>query len=139
MINDLLFVYGTLLIDDNQFALYLNGNSVLLGSGKIQGKLYDVGSYPALIIDRSGNYDVSGSICKLNDAAKALSVLDPYEGIGPDEGSPNLYERRLQPVNTANGEMLCWVYIYNQPVDGLKEITSGDYLAYLKTRQALGH
>jgi gamma-glutamylcyclotransferase (GGCT)/AIG2-like uncharacterized protein YtfP len=131
MINDLLFIYGTLLIADNEFAVYLNNNSVLISKGKIQGKLYDVGCYPALIIGDIGNYEVSGCICKLNDAEKVLAMLDPYEGIGPDEDAPNLYERLLQPVATADGDVLCWVYIYNQPVDGLKEIISGDYLSYL--------
>jgi gamma-glutamylcyclotransferase (GGCT)/AIG2-like uncharacterized protein YtfP len=131
MINDLLFVYGTLLIADNKFAAYLNSNSTLLGPAKIQGKLFDVGSYPALIIADTGNYEVVGSICKLNNAAEVLAVLDPYEGIGPEEDAPNLYERLLQPVNTADGDLLCWIYVYNQPIDGLTEIITGDYLGYI--------
>jgi len=44
--SDLLFIYGTLLKDDNEHAVYLKNNSTFYSAGKLKGKLYDIGEYP---------------------------------------------------------------------------------------------
>jgi len=132
MTNDLLFVYGTLLLADNEFANYLTAQSTYCCKGKIQAKLYDVGHYPALIIDTKGNYDVWGYVYRLHDADKVLKNLDRYEGYGEGEEEPYLYIRKALSVKTDEGMLTCWVYLYNWPINGLREIPSGDYLAYLK-------
>lgn len=133
MINDLLFVYGSLLNAGNEFGSYLNHNAAFIGKGNLKGRLYDVGEYPGAIIDNDNGYLVTGSICKLN-SSEALRVLDDYEGFGPDQEQPNLFIRKLLPVETSEGIINCWVYLYNLPADGLVEIKSGDYVAYLHDR-----
>lgn len=131
MLIDHLFVYGTLLSTDNEFAKYLNNNATLVSKGFITGQLYDIGEYPGAVVNETEGYPIHGSVCKLNNA-NALVVLDNYEGYGADQDQPNLFIRDLLPVDTAEGEINCWVYLYNLSVDGLTEIKSGDYKSYLK-------
>jgi gamma-glutamylcyclotransferase (GGCT)/AIG2-like uncharacterized protein YtfP len=133
MINDHLFVYGTLLTADNEFARYLNNNSTLIGNGSFTGKLYDIGEYPGAVIANEDGYPISGNICKLNNE-QALAVLDDYEGYGADQDQPNLFIRQLLPIETTDGPLNCWVYLYNLSVDGLREIKSGDYKTYFKQK-----
>jgi gamma-glutamylcyclotransferase (GGCT)/AIG2-like uncharacterized protein YtfP len=134
MINDLLFVYGTLLIDDNKFAAYLRSNASFYNTGTIKGKLYDVGTYPGLIISNNHDYLIAGTIYQLNNAEKVLKYLDPYEGFGNEQEQPNLFIRESLPIETSDGAINCWVYLYNLSIDGLHLITPGDYMAYLKQK-----
>jgi gamma-glutamylcyclotransferase (GGCT)/AIG2-like uncharacterized protein YtfP len=133
MINDLLFVYGTLLDADNEFANYLKNNALFYSTAKFKGRLFDIGEYPGGIIGDAG-YNIAGSVFKLK-SADALSRLDDYEGFGEDQDQPNLFVREWLPVTTGEGAIDCWVYLYNLPVEGLKEILSGDYQAYIKQKK----
>jgi gamma-glutamylcyclotransferase (GGCT)/AIG2-like uncharacterized protein YtfP len=131
MMNKLLFVYGTLLIADNEFAVYLKNNSSVLSSGKFKGKMYDIGTYPGVIPDPENKRVVSGSVCQLNDPQEVFKILDDYEGFGGNQQQPYLFVRELLSIETPDGPVSCWIYLYNLSVDGLFEITSGDYLTYL--------
>jgi len=133
MTNDLLFVYGTLLLADNEFANYLTRNSTICCRGKIKGRLYDAGNYPALIIDKD-NYDIWGTVYHLKSPQKALKQLDFYEGYGEGEEQPYLYIREALSIETNEGKMTCWVYLYNRSIAGLKEIATGDYVEYLQQK-----
>ncbi|MDB5156146.1 MAG: btrG [Mucilaginibacter sp.] len=134
MINDLLFVYGSLLSADNEFANYLSNNATFYSHGKLKGKLYDMGEYPGAIVGDDDVYDISGSIYKLNNPKQALKVLDDYEGFGNDQEQPNLFIRELLPVSTSHGAINCWVYLYNRAISDLVEIKSGEYIKYLRSR-----
>jgi gamma-glutamylcyclotransferase (GGCT)/AIG2-like uncharacterized protein YtfP len=133
MINEFLFVYGSLLDADNEFGLYLNNNSTLITTGAFRGRLFDIGEYPGAIIDNENGYSIYGSICKLN-SREAITVLDDYEGYGEDQEQPNLFIRELLMVETSEGIVNCWVYLFNLSVDCLIEITTGDYKTYLKQK-----
>jgi gamma-glutamylcyclotransferase (GGCT)/AIG2-like uncharacterized protein YtfP len=133
MINDLLFVYGSLLNADNEFANYLKNKAAFYSTGKFKGRLYDVGEYPGAIITTDNDYDITGSVYMLNNPNEALTILDDYEGFGPEQDQPNLFIRKLLAVDTGQGLVNCWVYLYILSVDGLVEITSGDYLDYLNS------
>jgi gamma-glutamylcyclotransferase (GGCT)/AIG2-like uncharacterized protein YtfP len=131
MNNDLLFVYGSLLDGDNEFGDYLMHNADFVGLANFKGRLYDCGEYPGALTDNKG-YDIKGNIYRLRDATAALAVLDEYEGSGADQEQPNLFIRKPMTA-TCNDQLVeCWVYLYNLSVEGLTEITSGDYMAYLK-------
>lgn len=134
MTNDLLFVYGTLLIADNEFASYLTRNSGFCCKGKMEGKLYDVGNYPGLVIDDDDNYDIWGTVYRLHNVDQALKYLDAYEGFGEGEEQPYLFVREALPIETDQGILTCWVYLYNRSIATLSEITTGDYIAYIKGR-----
>ncbi len=130
MPNQYLFIYGTLLQSDNEFALYLQKNSTLHGKGKFKGRLYNVGEYPGAVLDKAGSY-IYGSIVRLNDPA-VLNTLDIYEGYGPEQPKPNLFIRKMIKSETNKGIVDCWVYLYNLPVGDLRQISSGNYLKYKK-------
>ena len=127
---DLIFVYGTLLDDKNEFAVYLNRHCSFYADGKFKGLLYDIGEYPGAILKADGNNFVFGSVFKMNDSETVLKILDDYEGFGKDQPRPNEFIRELVAIKTDEKEMDCWVYLYNLPVEGLQPITSGDYLRY---------
>ena len=124
-----LFVYGTLLTQHNTFGLYLAQNSRLAATGKIKGKLYDIGNYPGVVPDAAGGY-VHGKIFEIDNDAAVLQKLDEYEGISAQDTPPFEYTRVLYPAETDNGIILCWVYLYNWPVDGFTQVVNGDWLTY---------
>lgn len=125
----LLFIYGTLLLKNNEFGAYLQNKCKVLSKGRIKGTLYDAGEYPGAIVDDSGGY-VYGSIYTLADGDEVLKTLDEYEGISINDPQPHEYLRLLIPVETEADTITCWVYVYNWPVDALTIIEGGDYLAY---------
>jgi len=129
-INNYLFVYGTLLNADNEFAIYLKNNCSFYANGKFKGRLYDVGEYPGAIADDQHASYVYGSIIMMDDTVSAFKYLDDYEGFGPEQEQPNLFVRETIEVNSDKGIISCWCYLYNLPVDGLKLIASGDYYSY---------
>lgn len=131
MATQLLFIYGTLLQSDNEFALYLQKNSAPHGKGKFKGILYDTGEYPGAILTGDAKGYVHGHIVLLNDNS-VLKNLDRYEGYGPKEPQPDLFIRKRIAIETETGLVKCWVYLYNLPIDGLHQITSGDYVSYKK-------
>lgn len=122
-----LFVYGTLLDAYNEFGAYLKSNSVYVSKGSFPGLLYNIGEYPGAIYQPGATGLVYGDIVLLNDDPTILKAIDAYEGVGEDEMQPNLYIRLLVPVTTTSGTIDCWVYLYNLPVDGFKQITPGKY------------
>lgn len=131
MATQLLFIYGTLLEQDNAFAIYLQQNSTVYAKAKIKGKLYDIGEYPGTVTDTNGEGFVFGSIVLLNDAS-VLKKIDIYEGYGVKQPKPNLFIRKKVQAETDTGIVKCWIYLYNLPVDGLHQIISGDYLNFIK-------
>ncbi|MDB5288154.1 MAG: hypothetical protein JWR05_3103 [Mucilaginibacter sp.] len=131
----LIFVYGTLLQPGNGLAQYLISNSTYLNAGYIKGTLYDIGEYPGLVINEKSGL-VHGSIYEIND--QTLKQIDDYEGYGIDQEEPNLYIRMMISVQTTEGIIEAWVYLYNLPVDGLQIINSGKYMEYIKQKKSPG-
>lgn len=123
-----LFVYGTLLDDSNEFAIYLKNNCSFYNKGRFRGKLYDIGEYPGAVNDSNYQGYVYGNIFILNAAETVLKYLDGYEGFGPEQEQPNLFTRKMLAIESDKGIVNCWCYLYNLPVEGLKLIPSGDYL-----------
>lgn len=132
MADNYLFVYGTLLDGDNEFAIYLKKHCTFYAKGKFKGKLYDIGEYPGAIADSGYASYVYGSIFMMNDAVSDLRLLDDYEGFGKEQEQPNLFIREVLEINSEKGIINCWCYLYNLSVEGLKLIASGDYAEYKK-------
>lgn len=124
---DYLFVYGTLLKPiNNPMSKFLNKHSEFLGTGFINGKLYDVGSYPAAISSNLKTDKIFGTVLKIKNAEQTFKVLDMYEGT--TEANP-LYIKKTMSVYLDNqSQVTAWVYIYNRSVNHLKRILSGNYL-----------
>jgi len=127
-ISNYLFVYGTLLDKQNEFGAYLNANCSFYADGKFKGRLYDIGEYPGAVVDSGGLNYVSGKIFLVNNTAEVLKLLDDYEGFGPKQQQPNLFVRELLNIKTEKTPVICWTYLYNLPIDGLRLIGSGKYV-----------
>ncbi len=123
-----LFVYGTLLDADNEFAVFMRKHCSFLKKGKFKGRLYDLGEYPGAVLDFKADGCVYGSIYFMDNAPLVLEKLDDYEGYGPDHEQPNLFIRRLVEIETNARPIDCWVYLYNRDVDGLKAIPDGTWV-----------
>ncbi len=64
--NNKLFVYGTLLDEDNKYGIYLRDNSTFFSSGKLEGILYDIGEYPGAVLLLGGNDYIYGIILEID-------------------------------------------------------------------------
>lgn len=123
-----LFVYGSLLSNNNTYAALLKNNSTFVSDGSFNGYLYDLGDYPGAIYQPDSSSLVFGSILLLQNSYEILQAIDDYEGYGPTQPQPNEFIRTIIPIHTENGIAECQVYLYNLPVVGLLEITSGKYI-----------
>jgi gamma-glutamylcyclotransferase (GGCT)/AIG2-like uncharacterized protein YtfP len=114
-VADYLFVYGTLkpeLAPPEVAAVMRKLKPV--GSGVIRGLLYDLGRYPGLRLEATGN-EVPGEIFELSDPA-VLPALDAYEEYDPNNPKRSLFTRKQCLVRLKSGDVQlpCWVYEYNQ-------------------------
>ena len=129
--EDLLFVYGTLLNDTNhEMAVFLEKESTYVGRGSFQGVLYNVGRYPGAVKDKYQEGLVYGNLIRLSEPYKVIKILDLYEGVGTTFEAPNEYRRELLEVDHEGEPLRAWVYLYNHAIEGLEAIESGDYLKY---------
>jgi gamma-glutamylcyclotransferase (GGCT)/AIG2-like uncharacterized protein YtfP len=126
--NDKLFVYGTLLDEDNKYGVYLRDNSKFFSTGKLKGRLFDIGEYPAAILEPTVDAYIYGIILQMDEPVPILSLLDMYEGFGADQPQPNEFIRTLTDAETDNGPVTCWIYLYNLPTDNLTPIENGRYI-----------
>jgi gamma-glutamylcyclotransferase (GGCT)/AIG2-like uncharacterized protein YtfP len=98
----------------------------------VQGKLYDMGEYPAAI-PCTENYFITGElyhIAQEDEFDRAMEQLDDYEGLLVEPGGIPLYRR--EPVNVLfkNTTVIAWMYWYNRAITNAHRIESGDYVAY---------
>jgi gamma-glutamylcyclotransferase (GGCT)/AIG2-like uncharacterized protein YtfP len=119
----LLFVYGTLRPEAAPAALRgVLGRARRLGPGRLPGRLYDLGPYPAVVLEEGCGSKVRGELLELPRDPSLLALLDGYEG--PD------YERVEARVRLDSGSTCrCWVYAYTQDPGGAPVVASGDYAA----------
>ena len=127
-----LFVYGTLRTEvKNPISWVLTRYGTLIGKATLWGKLYDLGSYPGVVLSDKPSDMVEGELYRLRDKDKVFEVLDPYEGYDPEEVYPGEFRREKIPILLKDGEQVHgWVYLYCRTTEGLKRISSGDYLSY---------
>ncbi|NPA50000.1 MAG: gamma-glutamylcyclotransferase [Epsilonproteobacteria bacterium] len=119
-----IFVYGTLRsCFDNFYRKKLLRYATFIGEGEVDGRLYKVSWYPALI-EEEGR--VKGEVYKIKSAS-LLKFLDYYEGFKKSNPKASLYIRKLKDVYM-NGETIkAWVYVYNKKVSSKDLIKSGDF------------
>ncbi|WOI56412.1 gamma-glutamylcyclotransferase family protein [Palleronia sp. LCG004] len=122
-IGDLVFVYGTLRrgFINNEATLAFRGGAEFIAEGWVPGLLYSTGWYPALIEEGPGS--VKGEVWRLTTTG-VMAILDDYEGL-MDE--PAEYERVRREVQTDQGPMEAWLYLYIDRVDPVQLIPSGDW------------
>lgn len=123
-----LFVYGTLLSHNNGYASLLKNNSRFIAEGSLSGLLFDIGEYPGALYNPAATERIYGDVLLLNNGTDVLTSLDDYEGYGHNQSQPNEFIRSVLPVYTTLGIINCQVYLYNLPVTGYRQITSGRYI-----------
>ena len=125
--NPHLFVYGTLLSTaGHPMGARLRRESRLIGAASMPGRLYRISQYPGLVEDADGEARVWGEVYELSNPAASLKWLDAYEGIVPEAGARNEYERVERVVRLVSAqELTAWLYFYRRPVAGLQLIASG--------------
>jgi gamma-glutamylcyclotransferase (GGCT)/AIG2-like uncharacterized protein YtfP len=97
-----LFVYGTLRRGyRNRYARLLAERSDFLGPARVQGRLYQLHSYPGLRLHHGAPW-IAGELFRLRDARPLLSVLDRYEG--------SEYRRVRTVAAMRSRRVRCWVY-----------------------------
>ena len=94
-----------------------------LGTGTLQGKLYDLGRYPGAVLSNSTADRVFGETYEIDQADHVFALLDDYEG--------RRFKRHELTVILDNGRTIqCWTYIFTGSVAKKIFISSGDYLQY---------
>lgn len=130
-----LFVYGSLRKGFNSPVYELMSRYFeLLASGRIKGRLYDLGEYPAALPTNDEAY-IIGELYRIKNADEldwAMAQLDDYEGIYDNEdGGGPLYRRDVVTVYRDGGQTThAWVYWYARSIEGKPFIPSGDVLQY---------
>lgn len=127
----LLFVYGTLRRDfAHPLHRLLAENALWLGEARFQGRLYSLGDYPGVVPSGDPADSVVGEVYEVLAPDLVFPSLDDYEDHWPANETDSLYLRRVCAVRKTFDfqKIQAWVYLYNRPVDGLRCITSGDWL-----------
>ena len=129
VVQDLLFVYGTLMRGfDHPMAKLLSRSTEFVGEARCRARLYLVKHYPGLVLSDDPDDAVFGELVRLQTPDESFATLDEYEGCGPGVASPQ-YIRQLLPVTRDDGTVSeAWTYVYNRPVAQLKRIASGRFL-----------
>lgn len=127
METNLLFVYGTLMKEHGEDWQRKVG-ARFVGSGRITGKLYDLGGFPGAVISADHRHHIRGEVYKLDDVNLAFEILDEYEEFKPSKPARSLFVRKRIPVRMDDGKSKeAWVYVYNRSVKRSHLIHGGDY------------
>lgn len=120
----LVFVYGSLRKHESNHGL-LDASQLVCHQCATAGRLYDTGQgYPAMVPSDNGER-VYGELYRVTtDVLKCLDELEGYRG----EGEPNEYDRVVQRIETDQGPVDAYVYVYpEERVKGMLAVPSGDW------------
>lgn len=123
-----IFVYGSLRTGSGHaMAAWLAAHAVPEGAGRVQGRLYRVSWYPALVVAEGDAASwVQGEVFRL-PSPTLLRTLDAYEDV---RGQPtDEYRRELVTVWQGERRVQAWAWVWQRAVAELEPITGGDWLA----------
>lgn len=133
-----LFVYGSLRSGFRSPAYeYISRYFDLVGDAKVNGKLYDLGDYPAARPSDEEKFILGELYCirNKNEFSWAMGQLDDYEGVNVAFDEIPLYRRDVADVHIGGKTTKAWIYWYHGDVEGKPVIESGDVLQYMKQRK----
>lgn len=119
--STLLFVYGTLRKGGENDITRIYPTSVLVSDASVKGTLFDMGGYPAILLDDAGT-SIVGEIYEID--GETLAKLDDFE---TEAG----YDRMSIEIPVNGNITPCW--IYGPPSElsaGKSDVDSGDWIAY---------
>jgi gamma-glutamylcyclotransferase (GGCT)/AIG2-like uncharacterized protein YtfP len=132
-----LFVYGSLRSGFKSHAYeYISRFFSFDGVAKVNGKLFDLGPYPAAV-PATGAF-IAGELYTIKNESEfnwAIGQLDDYEGVSAESDEIQLYRRELVDVFTEHATIIAWIYWYNGSVEGKPLIESGDLIQYLQQKK----
>jgi gamma-glutamylcyclotransferase (GGCT)/AIG2-like uncharacterized protein YtfP len=133
-VSDRIFFYGTLRTGFSRRAQAgIDDFLKFSGRGSINGKLFDLGVYPAAV--PASDSRVWGEVFEITDPQTVLAALDQIEGYVPARPEHSLYTRVRVVAMLDDGRTdEVWVYFYNAPLGQAPRITSGDYMEHLRSR-----
>ena|ERR1700741_321193 len=116
-----IFIYGTLRRGSPGSISIRFPESKFIAGAKVNGRLYDLGPYPGLRVDKSDS-TVVGEVYEVDEGL--LNDLDEFEA------SSN-YVRKSVEVSLGGQQKKCWTYEPSPEFYRLDNIiTSGDWLEY---------
>jgi gamma-glutamylcyclotransferase (GGCT)/AIG2-like uncharacterized protein YtfP len=129
--DSLLFVYGTLRpFSGIPMARWLARVAVPAGVGRTRGRLYDLGAYPGLVSPLRRGEWVIGELYRLRSPRRILRTLDRYEA-GPSRTPPRFVRVRRRVEIGRRRVVICWLYLYQQPILRCTRVAHGDYAAHV--------
>ncbi|MDE3105993.1 MAG: gamma-glutamylcyclotransferase [Acidobacteriota bacterium] len=122
-----IFLYGTLHPQHAPAEVRDYARQLLhVGAATVSGTLYHLGEYPALLA--YGSHRVPGTVFALPAAPRdepLLRAFDRYEDYRPLDHPGSLYLRvAMQAILADHTAVLCWVYLYNQPLPSAAQLLS---------------
>lgn len=132
-----LFVYGSLRSGFRSAAYeYLAKNFNLLGEANVKGRYFEKGNFPVALPTTDELY-ILGELYEIKNPAEfswVMGQLDDYEGLNVEAGEEPLYRRALVETFHNGSSVQAWIYWYNQSVEGMQPIETGDALKYLQDK-----
>lgn len=126
------FVYGTLMRGECRFPIIDSAGSLqcaLLADAP--GRLFNLGSFPAMTAPSGPNEHVLGEFFRVADIASLIRELDIIEGFDALGSRRNFYERRLISAHVGDGRIrLAWTYAMDTRPVGSEPIESCDWRAH---------
>ena len=125
----LLFVYGTLRTGGSNDIARIAPEARHFAGARVRGLLYDLGAYPALLLDPGAGW-VAGELYTV--PAHAWPALDALEEPVTPERPDGEYFKLEAEVELADGShRLVWIYVANPAVLKLDRlIAGGDWMAH---------
>lgn len=139
--DDYLLLYGTLTSDQPKHkAFALERRLRRIGHRDVNGRLYDLGEYPALV---PGAGVVRMELFRIRDIT-VLEELDEFEEYDRTRLTQSAYRRTTVRVPRFRSRLLqrlfaprvvdAWVYVYNQPVGRATEVRHASWQAHRAAR-----
>jgi gamma-glutamylcyclotransferase (GGCT)/AIG2-like uncharacterized protein YtfP len=125
----LVTLYGTLRNADLRRELGLAPRLRRLGRCRLQGILYNLGSYPALA---EGKGVVHGEVFEVL-YRDAFAIMDKFEEYDPKKPKLSAYLRVR--VTLTVPDLVCWIYRYNRSLRGVPRVLGGDWVKHRGLRR----
>ena len=121
------FVYGTLRKGEARDINRLLPAPRWVGRACVPGVLYDLGAYPALLLDVAGS--VHGEVYKISPELESL--LDQIEEVWPQQGAEYCKRERAVQLKETAESVVCLVYeMALDRISGLSVIACGDWVQH---------
>ena len=133
-----LFAYGSLRSGFHSSAYeYISRYFDIVGSAKVKGELFDLGTYPAAKPTDKNKF-IIGELYRIRNEKEfswAIGQLDDYEGVNVAFDEMQLYRREITEVHIDNKITNAWIYWYTGDVNDKPVIDSGDVLQYMEQKK----